>query len=512
MQTMQMKAALPGKSRLNWTMAGLFVSIFLTQLDQTIVSTALPTIVKELHGLPLMSWVFTIYMLTSTMMMPIAGKLSDLYGRKRFYMLGLVVFILGSALCGIAQSMPQLIFYRAVQGLGAGFLIPVTYTLVFTNMPKERAGIYQTLYMGVFAVSSVSGPALGAWITEHLDWRYNFYMNIPLGILVFVAMGRLLPVTPKSDVKPSVDKSGALLLAVSTFSILLGLKLGGEGEGWMSWQVAGLLGLGLICLVAFLRVEVVSPEPILPLVMFRNRAIGGTLAATFLQGAIMYGSLIYIPLFVQGSLGGDASDTGGVLTPFMFSVMVGAAVSSSLIKWWSWRVCIFVAMLISAGGLLGMTAASLNIGAWHIRFLMILIGVGVGIMMTVGQMAVTFSADERIKGVATSSVGFFRSVGGVFGTAVMAAVINMRLVRELPAGAAGEGSADQQIQRLLEGASANGQSAAATKEALAAAVHAGFWFLAAAATLGLVAAWWTGRSRFTDTTAEESRVDIASVG
>lgn len=313
-------------------MSALLVSIFLTQVDQTIVSTALPTIVSELNGLEHMSWVFTIYMLCSTVMMPIAGKLSDIFGRKGFYMFGLAVFLLGSALCGFAGSMTELIVYRGIQGLGAGFIIPITFTLVFTIMPKEKAGKHQAFFMSVFALSSIVGPSLGAVITQALDWRWNFYINLPIGLYIFIVLNRTLKERSAVGARPSVDVKGAVLLATTTLSILLALKMGGEQFSWLSVPVVGLLLLGAAGLALFIRVEKRVREPILPLQLFRIRTVSGTLAATFLQGAILYGALLFIPLFVQGSMGGDVGDAGNTLTPMMFSMMLGATMSNFLLK------------------------------------------------------------------------------------------------------------------------------------------------------------------------------------
>ncbi|MFF2091516.1 MFS transporter [Paenibacillus sp. NPDC058174] len=492
------------KSRLNWMMGALLVTIFLTQLDQTIVSTALPTIVSKLQGFEHMSWVFTVYMLASTVMMPIAGKLSDLYGRKIFFMLGLLLFMGGSALCGVAGSMLQLVLYRGIQGIGAGFLLPVTFTLVFSIMPKERAGIYQTLYMGVFALSSVVGPALGAVITAFLDWRWIFFINLPFGIAIFFVMNRLLSgVKPNAGVKPSVDWAGAALLSVSTLALLLGLKMGGEEYGWQSVRVISLLALGAAAAVCFTVVQLRAKEPILPFELFRSKVISGTLMATFVQGIMMYGALVYIPLFVQGSLGGDVGDSGGALTPLMFCVMIGATFSSSLIKRWSWRFNIALSMLFTGAGLLMVIYMPYDVNPWLMRLIMALIGIGIGIMMMVGQMAVSMSADEQIKGVATSTVGFSRSIGGVFGTAVLTSIVNSRLSALLMEKAGQLELSPDGVERLADPQAllqADSGLPAETLQLLRAtlgeSVQFGFWFLVAAAVLGIAAAVWMGSARF----------------
>ncbi|MFC4601080.1 MDR family MFS transporter [Cohnella hongkongensis] len=491
------------KTRLNWLMSALLVSIFLTQVDQTIVSTALPTIVSELNGLEQMSWVFTIYMLCSTVMMPIAGKLSDLFGRKSFYMLGLALFLLGSALCGLAGSMTELIVYRGIQGLGAGFIIPITFTLVFTIMPKEKAGKYQAFYMSVFALSSIVGPSLGAVITQLLDWRWNFYINLPIGLYVFVVLNRTLKERPAAGERPSLDVMGAALLAATTLSILLALKIGGEPFPWLSVPVIGLLLLGAAGLALFVIVERRVREPILPLQLFRVRTISGTLAATFLQGAILYGALLFIPLFVQGSMGGDVGDAGNTLTPMMFSMMLGATASQFLLKRWTYRAGMILSMSLAGLGMLGMAYMPLDAQQWIVALIMLVIGFGIGILMPLAQMAVTYGADDRFKGVATSTVGFSRSVGGVFGSAVLAAIVNGSLaaaVRRHAAEFGGAGAEPSDLanpQQLLAADSSLPEPAAALlRQALGDSVQLGFWFLALAAALGIVAALCSGNARF----------------
>lgn len=499
-------------------MAALLVCIFLTQLDQTIVSTALPTIVARLDGFEQMSWVFTVYMLASTVIMPIAGKLSDIYGRKAFFMLGLALFMLGSALCGMAGSMLQLVLFRGIQGIGAGFLLPVTFTLVFSIMPRERAGIYQTLYMSVFALSSVVGPALGAIITEHLNWRFNFYINLPFGVVIFFTMNKLLATARvERQERPSVDVVGALLLASSTLSILLGLKMGGVDYAWSSWRIIGLLTLGVVSAAAFLFVQTRAKEPILPLELFRSKVISGTLMATFIQGIMMYGALVYIPLFVQGSLGGDVGDSGGALTPLMFCVMLGASFSNVLIKRWSWRFSIALSMLFTGAGLLMVIFLPDDVNPWMMKFIMAMIGIGIGILMMVGQMAVSMSADERIKGVATSTVGFSRSIGGVFGTAVLASIINSRLSSLLQSEAKALNLSADGIEQLADpqavlqaDSGLPAETVAILREALGEAVQFGFWFLVAAAAIGLAAAMWTGSARYNPALYADKKPEAAS--
>lgn len=487
----------------NWLFAGLLLSILLTQLDQTIVSTALPTIATQLEGFTQMSWVFTIYMLTSTAMTPIAGKLSDLYGRKMFLVLGLTIFVIGSVLCGSAQSMLQLIIFRGIKGIGAGLLMPITFTVVFSLMPRNGNGVYQTLYMSVFALSSVIGPTVGALITSLFSWRYIFYINLPLGLVIFAIILKLLPrsaVLPKPDA--SIGYIGPGLLVLGTLSLLLALKMGGVQYAWSSLPILGLLIVGGIAAAWFVLSQLREKEPVIPFRLFRNRVMASTYVATLMQGIMMYGALVYIPLFVQGSLGGGVTGTGGALTPLMLCVMFGATLCGALIQRFTWRFNIALSMLLSGTGFLMMIFLPVNVSYVVLCLVMMLIGLGIGMMMMVGQTAVSMGVDDSVRGAATSSVSFFRSIGGVFGTAVLTSLINARLAVLLErhsgdlSGVAGElGVVTDPLAALNSHAGLPAEQLELMRQMLGDAVQYGFWFMAGAAAIGFIAAFWAGPSR-----------------
>lgn len=489
-------------NRVNWIMGALLLSMFLSSLDQTIVTTALPTIVEKLGGLEMISWVFTIYMLASTAVMPIVGKLSDMYGRKRFYLAGLFLFLGGSALCGAASTMDQLIIYRGIQGIGAGFLMPITFTLIFSLMAQDKAGKFQALFMSVFALSSVVGPTLGSFITTHLSWRWNFYINLPLGIIAFAILTLTL-FEQKNEEKKHVDYLGSILLVISTISILLALKLGGGDYDWSSRQIIGLFSLGTISIISFLITEMKVKEPILPLGLFRNRVIAISSLVTFIQGVVMFGSLLYIPLFVQGGLGGDVADAGNALTPMMFSIMIGASISSFMMTRLSWRMNMLASMIVAGAGLFFMTSMPLDANPWVMRIDMVVIGVGIGILMPISQTAVTVSAEERYRGIATSTVAFFRSIGGVFGTAIMATLVNRHMETAIQTEAPKLGVPADKLamftdpQVLLRaGSQIPAHVLTMLKNALGASIHLGFWFLVGTAAIGLLSACFAGSARF----------------
>ncbi|MUG73201.1 MDR family MFS transporter [Paenibacillus validus] len=489
--------------RLSWVMGALLLSLFLSSLDQTIVSTALPTIVEKLGGFEQISWVFTVYMLTSTAIMPIVGKLSDMYGRKRFYAAGLLTFIIGSALCGLAQDMTQLIVFRGIQGLGAGCMMPITFTLLFTLMPPERAGRFQAMFMGVFALSSIVGPSVGAFITTWMSWRWNFYINLPLGLIaLFILMGALVE-SKDTTRKPKVDYAGAWWLVFTTVLTLLALKMGGVDYPWASWPILGLLAAGACGLALFLYTETKAEEPIVPFELFRNRTIAGSSLATFLQGMIMFGSLLYVPIFIQGGLGGDVGDAGNALTPMMFSVMIGMAISGFLMRFLSWRMSTLLSMLLAGSGAYIITLLPLDVNQWALRADMLLLGIGIGFLMPISQMAIMTNAPARYQGVASSTVTFFRSVGGVFGSAIMAAIVNRHMTSTIEREGATLGIPPEKLEaftnpQVLLHAEGQVPEAVMTmlKHALGDAVHVGFWMLVGASLLGLIVSLFMGGARF----------------
>lgn len=489
-------------THLGWTLGALLVTLFLTSLDQTIVSTAMPTVVDKLGGLELYAWVFTVYMLTSTAVMPVVGKLSDLYGRKRFYIAGLVIFMLGSALCGVASNMTQLIVFRGLQGIGAGTLMPITFTLLFTTMPPDKAAKLQSLFMAVFGLSSVVGPTAGSFITEHFSWRWNFYINIPFGIVALCILSLSLVETMRG-VKKQIDYMGALLLVVATVSVMLGLKEAGTDYPWGSWQVISLFAVAVIATIAFLVVERRAGDPMLPLTLFRNRTISGVSFVTFVQGVVMFGSLTYIPMFIQGVIGGNVGDAGNILTPLMLSVMIGATLGGFTMRALPWRENMLLSMLIAGVGCYFMTRVGVTAHKLDLVWFMILIGVGIGIMMPIAQTAVTVTADPRYQGIATSTVAFFRAIGGVFGTSIMATIVNQHLTSTIQSKAAvmhipaSQTAALANPQMLLH---AGGQIQPAImgmlRGALSDSIHLGFWFVVGSAIAALLVALFMGNAKF----------------
>ncbi|MFC4768028.1 MDR family MFS transporter [Effusibacillus consociatus] len=489
------------KTHVGWTVAAMMLALLLASLDQTIVATAMPTIVSELKGMDIYSWVFTSYMLTSTTVMPIIGKLSDMYGRKLFFLLGLGIFMIGSALCGIADSMTELVLYRGLQGLGAGSLMPTAFTIIFEIFPPEKRGRMQGIFGAVFGMSSVFGPSLGAYITESISWHWIFYINLPLGILSFMILWFSLTETRAEGYMPKVDYLGAGTMAVSIVTLLLGLVFGGKEYAWTSWQVIGLFGASLLFLILFLVMERKASEPMLPLTMFRNPVVTVVTLVTFIQGIAMMGGASYIPLFVQGVLGGSASNAGYILTPMMLSLVVGSTLAGFAMRKFSYRTITVAAMAVISLGSFLLTGLSVDTSSLEVTFSMIVLGLGIGPLMPVTMTAVQGAVDASQRGVATSSVAFFRSIGGTVGVAVMGAIITHHMTVSLAdklSGISMDGAVLQDPQALLQPearAAIPAPVLSVLQGALADAIAYVFLFGFIAAVIGVVISFFLGNSR-----------------
>ncbi|QGQ97478.1 DHA2 family efflux MFS transporter permease subunit [Paenibacillus psychroresistens] len=415
---------------------GLMIGLLLSALDQTIVSTAMPTVINKLHGFNLYSWVFSIYMLTSTAAVPIFGKLADLYGRRPVYLVGMGFFILGSALCGLSHNMVELIIFRGIQGIGAGALMPLAMTIIGDIYPPDKRGKMQGIFGAVFGLSSILGPGAGGFIVDHWDWQWIFYVNLPFGIIAAIILGIALKET-RSKEKRSIDWFGALTLTGAIVAILLGLVLAGNTDqpgthyAWASPQIIGLFSIGAILIGAFLLIEARAKEPIIPLTLFKNRVITVVSIAGFFMGTGMFGAITYIPLFVQGVVGTKAATAGYILTPLMLSLILASIIGGRIISKLTYRTIIMTSMAIMGLGFYLMSTMTVDTTNLTVILYMIVTGLGMGSLMPTFTIAVQSAVGPEMRGVATSSSQFFRSIGGTMGVSIMGAIMASKMASGL---------------------------------------------------------------------------------
>ncbi|WP_042168638.1 MDR family MFS transporter [Paenibacillus gorillae] len=404
----------------------LLLGLFLSSLDQTIVSTAMPTVISRLGGFSYYSWVFTVYMLASTTMMPIYGKLADLIGRKKIILAGLSLFLIGSALCGLAKSMPELILFRGIQGLGAGALMPIAMTIVADIYPPDKRGKFMGLLSAVVAISSVFGPTLGGVIVEYWNWGWIFFVNLPIGLVVFLLLAVTMKESKNAE-KRSIDWWGAVTLSLAIVSLLLALVLSGGGEStgtgtryaWNSPGILVFLAGGAALLALFLWIETKVKEPIIPLHLFKIRAIAFGNITGFFMSAGLFGAIVFIPLFVQGVIGVKSSIAGYILTPLMLAVTVTSIVGGRLMSRLSYRAILIPSMMLMTVGFFLLSQITTDTTQTQIIIYMIVAGLGMGAVYPTVGTAAQSAVDSSSRGAATSSSQFFRSIGGTIGVSVL---------------------------------------------------------------------------------------------
>jgi EmrB/QacA subfamily drug resistance transporter len=406
-----------------WLILGaLLLGMLLAALDQTIVSTALPTIVGDLHGGSHLAWVVTAYLLSSTVSTPLWGKLGDQFGRKLFFQAAIVIFVIGSALCGLSQTMTELIAFRALQGLGGGGLMVGAQTIIGDVVSPRDRGRYMGLFGAMFAMATVIGPLIGGLCVDYLSWRWVFYINLPLGILALFVTGAVLPGHLRR-VHHKIDYLGTALLAGSATSLIIFASLGGISWPWQSAPSYLTAAVGVLLAVAFVVVERVAAEPVIPLKLFRVRVFTAASAIGFVMGFAMFGALTFLPLFMQNVKGVSPTVSGLRILPLMVGMLGASVVSGRLVTRWG-RYKIFpilgTALMTLGAFLLSLISASLN--SWVLAFYMFIFGVGMGLTMQVLVVAVQNAVKYEDLGVATSSATFFRMIGGSFGTAVFGAI------------------------------------------------------------------------------------------
>jgi EmrB/QacA subfamily drug resistance transporter len=423
----------PVEPRRGLVLVGVMGSVFLAAMESTVVATAMPTVIASLGGIEIYSWTFSAFLLASTVTMPLWGRLADQLGRRRVYLVGLGIFLLGSALSGLSQSMAELISFRALQGLGAGSLITLGMTVIADLWGLERRAKMQGYFSSVYGIASVAGPLVGGFLTDVISWRWVFYINLPFGLLAMLAIGVGLRGEVVARRRNGFDYVGTAVFTAAISALLVGLVEAGQEASWTGGSVLGLLALSAALLVVFVWIERMAPEPMLPLTLFSIPMVRAAAVTGFLSGTAMFGAIPYVPLFLQAVTGSSAMQAGFVLMPFVIGWVACSILGARLVLRVSYRSVVLA-------GMIALTVAFVLMSAWNEMLSrsvamrdMTLAGVGMGLVFVPMLIAVQSAVPRAVLGSATSVTGFFRFIGGAVGVAVMGSVMAQHLHRELGA-------------------------------------------------------------------------------
>ncbi len=418
---------------------GLMIAMFMFSLNQTVLATALPTIVGELDGVDQMLWVSTAFMLASTIMMPIYGKVGDLFGRKPLFMFAICCFLAGSAFALIAEGMGTLIFGRVLQGIGGGGMMILSQSIIASVVPARERGKYMGIMGSAFAVSSVAGPLIGGWLTEGPGWRWAFAINFPLGILALIAAAVFLKVPKRAQgPRPKVDVAGMLLISIVTSSIVLTSAWGGHDYEWGSWQINSLIVVGALAVIAFILVELKVSEPVIPLFLFKNRDFLLCTTAGLFIGVAMFGVLSYMPTYLQMVHGIDATVAGLMMVPMMGTMLISSTLVGFVVaRTGRYKTYPLIGILLIAAALALMSQLKADSPAWETIAFLALLGLGLGLSMQTLVLVVQNAFPVAMVGTATASNNYFRQVGATLGMALIGSVFTQRLLENIESGLAG---------------------------------------------------------------------------
>lgn len=408
-----------------WIVIGVMLGISLAALEATAVVTAIPTVVSSLGGLDLYSWVYSIYFMTATVTVPLWGRLSDLYGRKVFYLAGIGFFVLGSALCGLSQSMAQLVSFRAIQGLGAGALLPLGMTIIGDIYSLERRAKVQAWFSGVWGISSIIGPLVGGMITDYLSWRWVFYLNVPFGLLGACIIAVSLR-EPQRSHRSRVDYLGAMLLICAMSLLLIGLDQWGDIEPiWLQYV---LLTTSALLLMLFVAQQRRVEDPILPLDLFRDRIFSAAAANGFFSGITLFGTISYLPLFIQGIQGTGATGAGWVITPLILGWVTFSIIGGRLLLRIGYRILVITGMAGLTIGAFFLSRVDSDVSTLHLALILAVMGAGMGLGVIAMLIAVQSRFPRQYLGIATSSTQFFRTIGAAIGVAIMGSIMSEQIL------------------------------------------------------------------------------------
>lgn len=495
------------KAKTNIVFATVVLGMLMAALDQTIVSTALPTIVADLGGAGNMAWVVTAYLLAEAVATALAGKLGDLFGRKLLFQVSAVVFIAGSALAGLAQGMSLLIFARGIQGVGAGGLMVTSMALIADTIPLRERGKYQGALGAVFGVTTVVGPTLGGLFTDHISWRWCFYVNVPLAVIMVIMAARTLPHV-RARTRPIIDYLGIGLVALGVSALILGLEWGGSEYPWGSWQIIGLFLGAVVLLIAFVLVEQRAAEPMLPMRLFGSQVFTVSSILSFIVGFAMLGAMTYLPAYLQYVDGVSATVSGVRTLPLVVGLFATSILSGQVVgKTGRYRVFPIVGTALMALGLLLMSTMGHGTSVWLESLYMLILGLGLGSAMQVLTIVVQNTVPYADLGTATSGVTFFRTLGSAFGTAVFGTLYSSQLDERLPAAIVAAGTtpdvaANPELLRRLPEA-----QAAPIIDAYAASIDHVFRWVVPVALVGLAVAFFLPQVRLRDS-ARHGATDV----